>query len=342
MSDASAKPPEKPTGFWDTILTATPIVLTVLSTAFAGLSSSEMTRSMYYRSLAAQHQSKAGDQWAFFQAKRTRGTSLETTADLLESLGHPELFDPHRTDELCAAALQAAEKSEGGSAPRLKLAREWFAALRADPKAWGPLLRLAALAVPQMEPTTLADARVRAAIDAAVVDVRQRRTEAETAPTIGTLAPAEIEAAIGNAEHDADAFDQAMKPISDAIKRYREALILLAASTPAGSAREAVDRHGASFRLAAFQFDAKRLRREAEFNQRAAELYEVRVRRSGLESDRHRHRSELFFYSMLGAQFGVTVASLALARQRRSLLWLLAAAAGVTSLAFTGYVYVTR
>ena len=51
-----------------------------------------MTRSMYYRSLAAQHQAKAGDQWAFFQAKRTRGTTLEATADLLDRLAHPEPF----------------------------------------------------------------------------------------------------------------------------------------------------------------------------------------------------------------------------------------------------------
>src|SRR5262249_7045374 len=147
---------------------------------------------------------------------------------------------------------------------------------------------------------------------------------------------------IRNAEHDADAFDQATQATSAVIKRYREALSFLSASLPAGNAQETVDRHSASFRLAALTYDARRLRREADFNQRTAELYEVRVRRSGIESDRHRKRSELFFYSMLGAQFGVTVASLALARQRRSLLWLLAAAAGVTSLGFTGWVYVTR
>ena len=47
-------------------LAAVPVALTVLATILAGLSSSEMTRSMYYRSLAAQHQSKAGSQWAFF------------------------------------------------------------------------------------------------------------------------------------------------------------------------------------------------------------------------------------------------------------------------------------
>ena len=67
-------------------LAAAPVALTVLATVLAGLSSSEMTRSMYYRSLAAQEQSKAGSQWEFFQAKRIRGTTLETSGDLLRSL----------------------------------------------------------------------------------------------------------------------------------------------------------------------------------------------------------------------------------------------------------------
>ena len=83
-------------------------------------------------------------------------------------------------------------------------------------------------------------------------------------------------------------------------------------------------------------YEARRYRQEAAFNRRAAEAYEVRVRRSGVESDRHRERSKRFFYSMLLAQVGVTVSSLALARAQRSLLWLLAAAAGVVALCLRG------
>src|SRR3954469_18852371 len=89
--DAASIP--KPPGIWGLILTSTPVVLTVLATTFAGLSSSEMTRSMYFRSLAAQHQSKAGDQWAFFQAKRIRGTTLESTVELLQGITHAEPFN---------------------------------------------------------------------------------------------------------------------------------------------------------------------------------------------------------------------------------------------------------
>src|SRR5438034_5152559 len=74
-------------------LGAVPVALTVLATILAGLSSSEMTRSMYHRSLAAQYQSKAGSQWAFFQAKRIRGTTLETTVDLVRTLTDTPPFD---------------------------------------------------------------------------------------------------------------------------------------------------------------------------------------------------------------------------------------------------------
>jgi hypothetical protein len=70
---------------WTTILTSTPILLTVVATLFAGMSSSEMTRAMYHRSIAAQEESKGGNQFAFFQAKRIRGTNLEMTIVDLEA-----------------------------------------------------------------------------------------------------------------------------------------------------------------------------------------------------------------------------------------------------------------
>src|SRR5512143_3830614 len=74
-------PPTK----WGKMLTATPVVMAVVSTMLAGLASSEMTRAQYDRSLAAQQQSKAGDQWSFFQAKRLRGAIQRNTADLMQN-----------------------------------------------------------------------------------------------------------------------------------------------------------------------------------------------------------------------------------------------------------------
>jgi hypothetical protein len=92
--------PEPPRTMWERIITSTPIVLTVVATVLAGLSSSEMTRAQYYRALAAQYQSKVSDQWNFFQAKRIRGTSTEMTIDVLHSMTEP--------GEVSPAALRAA------------------------------------------------------------------------------------------------------------------------------------------------------------------------------------------------------------------------------------------
>ena len=70
---------------WGKMLTATPVVMAVVATMLAGLASSEMTRAQYDRALAAQQQSKAGDQWSFFQAKRLRGALQRNSLDLLQS-----------------------------------------------------------------------------------------------------------------------------------------------------------------------------------------------------------------------------------------------------------------
>src|SRR5512140_479517 len=76
------------------ILSATPVVMAVVATLLAGLASSEMTRAQYDRSLGAQQQSKAGDQWSFFQAKRLRGAYQSSSLDLLQSVAEVRPFDP--------------------------------------------------------------------------------------------------------------------------------------------------------------------------------------------------------------------------------------------------------
>ena len=111
------------------------------------------------------------------------------------------------------------------------------------------------------------------------------------------------------------------------------------ATAPLAQHLAALDDLNVSFKAVALDFEGRRYRQEAVYNRKAAELYEVRVRRSAVESDRHRERSKKFFYAMLIAQMGVTVSSLALARAQRSLFWLFAAAAGATAVGFSGYVY---
>lgn len=352
---AAPAPAPKPKGVWGMILTATPVALTALATAFAGLSSSEMTQAMYHRSLAAQHQSRAGDQWAFFQAKRIRGSGIESSLEVLQAVGHPEPFDPRKVDARLGKMIDTLGKQAGsewadeisGPLERIKQIRQQLAALQGD-KADG-LSYLTAARLPSVEPRPLPDAEARQNYEEVVAAITKRQPESETTALVVRLRPETIDEAIRLAEDDADRFDKACEEANELVRQLRSIFKDLGAAIRSfrgdkGPLREAVatfDRLDASFRAVAMDYEARRYRQEAAFNRRAAEAYEVRVRRSGVESDRHRERSKRFFYSMLLAQVGATVSALALARAQRSLLWLLAAVAGVVALGFTGYVYLS-
>src|SRR6476659_7665406 len=104
-----------PKGRWGKMLVATPVVMTVVATLLAGLASSEMTRAQYDRSLASQLQSKAGDQWGYFQAKKLRAALQESTLVLLQASGSIRPLDPRSLEqygELDARALAALQKSD--------------------------------------------------------------------------------------------------------------------------------------------------------------------------------------------------------------------------------------
>jgi hypothetical protein len=97
-------PPSK----WTKILVATPIVMTVIATMLAGLASSEMTKAQYDRASAAQLQSKAGDQWSFYQAKKLRGAVARNTLDLLTATSEvhpPDAATLPNADDATVAAL---------------------------------------------------------------------------------------------------------------------------------------------------------------------------------------------------------------------------------------------
>ena len=93
---------------WGKILSATPIVMTVIATLLAGLASSEMTRAQYDRASGAQLQSKAGDQWGYFQAKKMRAAMQQNSLELLEA-----------TTDAHTLANSALEKIPSVSAPAL-------------------------------------------------------------------------------------------------------------------------------------------------------------------------------------------------------------------------------
>src|SRR5580698_6784262 len=90
-----------PPGSWGKILAATPVIMAVIATMLAGLASSEMTRAQYDRSSAAQLQSKAGDQWGYAAAKKTRSALAHNSLDVLAA--------SVETHSLTAAALPGAD-----------------------------------------------------------------------------------------------------------------------------------------------------------------------------------------------------------------------------------------
>jgi len=108
---------------WGKILLATPVVMTVIATLLAGLASSEMTRAQYDRAYAAQLQSKAGDQWAYFQAKKLRAALAQNSWELLTATSDVRPVDQPALKKLPAppalsldanleTALQAVEQQK--------------------------------------------------------------------------------------------------------------------------------------------------------------------------------------------------------------------------------------
>ena len=347
MSTAAtpAEPAKSPA---ERALAAVPVILTVMATILAGLSSSEMTQSMYYRSLAAQNQAKAGSQWAFFQAKRIRGTTMETSGDLIRALAETPPLDAVRL-RAGIERIESAARRVGDSQAVADAANRLRQILSRD----SVRQSLRYLGGPDLPPVTVnrtEDEQIQALVNA----VENRQTEPQTAALIAQVRTARIAGELQRSEQNAEAFDMACKPVVNDLRSIEKAAGELASEvrgriTALGSEHEkraafdeanvAVKEMLTAVRAAKQDFTARRYAKEAEYNQESAELYEVLARRSGWDSDRHRGRSRNFFYAMLCAQAGVTVSAFALARSRKSLFWAVAGFAGVLAISFGTYVY---
>src|ERR1700687_5695961 len=160
-------------GLWGTILTTTPVILTVLATILAGLSNSEMTQAQYHRSLAAQYQSKAGDQWWVFQAKRIRGSALENAADHLPPTAP---VDPARlkawAHRVTVALEQAAKNGHEPDAVAKRItteAKESESALSQEldkPEVAGVFVYLTTTNQPEVEEHAIEDQALKDAVNA--------------------------------------------------------------------------------------------------------------------------------------------------------------------------------
>jgi hypothetical protein len=168
--------------------------------------------------------------------------------------------------------------------------------------------------------------------------IRNRAEEREVLVHARKVNRAKLDDAIAAAEEESARIDRAWEPVL----KHLDDLVhqsLGKVATTRDDARATAAAEASVVQAARFDVDYRRYRAEATLNQGIGFLYEVRVKTSTVASDRHRTRSQNFFYAMLAAQVGATVAALGLARRRRSAVWLIAGLAGVVAVSFGVYVY---
>lgn len=206
---------------WGKILGATPVVLTVIATMLAGLASSEMTRAQYNRSLAAQRQSKAGDQWSFFQSKRLRSALQNNTLDVITSTAEVK--------PLAASGVRTAVND-------------------LPPTFDATLALLAERGLPAVPAAPALDSKIRAALTA----VETAGSDAELDDLVSKISDGELETALRDARAHALAFDDAVKPANDAVADLDRKL---AASSAAAAAKR--DFTAARLAFQARRYDAE-------------------------------------------------------------------------------------
>lgn len=317
------------------ILGATPVVMAVVATMLAGLASSEMTRAQYDRSLGAQQQSKAGDQWSFFQAKRLRGAIQHNTADLLQTVVEVHPFEPAALRQLAGQPGQSDSAEDG-------LRKELLAVLD-SPAGQQALALLQSGDSPKVGSAAPLDPKIKAAMDG----VETSTPDAELAELIKQVDNKSIDAALHTARDLAQDFDSSTKPINQAIDQLDALLGRLSALRQKTRSSASTDAKSADpvlslvrdFTAARLRYASLRYEIEARLNQTIANLFEVQVRKSNISAEHHHRRSQRFFFGMLGAQTGVIISTLAMAAKNRNLLWSIAAAAGLVAVAFAVYVF---
>lgn len=175
-----------PQNKWGKILGVTPIIMTVIATMLAGLASSEMTKAQYVRSLAAQLQSKAGDQWGYFQAKKLRSSVARNSLDLLAATSEVTPLEASALPGADAATVAALTKSQ----------------------------------MPDAVPAKF-DIDVQTALDA----VGNSRPESEIATALNKVTPATLANSLTAAQDAAMAFDNATKSVNKAVDKFDETLM---------------------------------------------------------------------------------------------------------------------
>ena len=163
-------------------------------------------------------------------------------------------------------------------------------------------------------------------------DLRSRAPEEELLRQARRVSGEAVTAAIDSAEKSVEQTDRDWEPTL----KGAATLVADAARRPAGAAGTP---SGVGEQAAGFELERRRYQIEASLNQGVSLLYEARIKVSSAQSDRHQRKSKQFFYAMLAAQVGATVAALALARKKQSLLWAVAGGTGLVAVAIGASVY---
>lgn len=279
----------------------TPVVMTVVATLLAGLSTSEMTKAQYERALGAQLQAKAGDQWGFFQAKRLRGA-------------------------IQSGALDTAQLTVGDITPDAASLRRFAASLPEAAPVSAALETLLSVQLPAVAAPPTLPAEIRRTLEA----IEHGASDDEIARALRAIEPATLVAALSAAQTHARRFDETLRPVVDGGDRLGDAI------ERSPETRRVLGRDFAVLRL---RYSSLRYDTEAKLNQDVARLLDLQVRQSNLSAERHQRRSGRFFYGMLAAQAAVLVSTFAIAARRRNFLWSLAATAGLAAVTFAAYVY---
>jgi len=177
---------ELPQTFWGKILGVTPIIMTVIATMLAGLASSEMTKAQYDRSLAAQLQSKAGDQWSYYQAKKLRSAVARNSLDVLMATSDVTPLEAAALPNVDAAAVAALTRHQ----------------------------------LPEARPAKFDD-DVQAAVDL----VENSRPETEIAAALAKVKPEALASSLTAAQDAALQFDNATKAMNKTVDKQDETLM---------------------------------------------------------------------------------------------------------------------
>ena len=144
-----------------------------------------MTRAQYDRSMAAQQQSKAGDQWSFFQAKRLRGSMQRSTLDVLQST---VAVRPLQTEDIGKATAEVQDALFKGITPQLPAS-----------------------------PTL--DENLRSALEA----LESGKPEPEILAALTKVTDEMLASGLRAARDRAAAFDDLLKPVNQAIEQIEKA-----------------------------------------------------------------------------------------------------------------------